>query len=247
MIFPILLLIVAVATMFKIFGLRRWSFASYTLALLLFIGVGCGVVPRMLINGLQAGYATKVAKWSAHNDIVLLGAGAQPTDQGVELSIFNQGRLVRAFEMYRDCKAQAQQCHIISSGGDVRHYGQTEAELYQASLLKLGATPEDLVNESKSLNTWQNAQFTAAILADHPDAAVVLVTSGIHLKRSAQYFAHFGVRPQLIRGDYLSAPLVWLPSAANFWVMDVASHEYVGMLRYHIYNWLGWNAKPVIQ
>jgi uncharacterized SAM-binding protein YcdF (DUF218 family) len=244
MIFPLLLLIVVVATLFKLGGFRRSSAALYTIALVTFVVVGCGLAPRLLVDRLQTGYDTKVEKWAAHNDIVLLGAGGQPTEQGVELAAFSYGRLERAFELYRDCKAQAQQCHIISSGGDVQNYGRTEAELYHASLLRLGAAPDDLISESKSLNTWQNAQFTAAILEGHEDAAVVLVTSGLHLKRSAQYFAHFGLHPELIRGDYVSAPIVLLPAAYNFWVMDVAAHEYVGMLRYHVYNWVGLNAMP---
>ena len=32
-----------------------------------------------------------------------------------------------------------------------------------------------------------------------------------------------------------------LPIGYNFAVADLAAHDYIGMLRYYIYNFLGWN------
>jgi uncharacterized SAM-binding protein YcdF (DUF218 family) len=239
----VLLLVVAVATLLVVFGRRRSGLAFYAIALVMFLAVGCGIAPRLLLANLQSGYGTEISRWSAHNDIVLLGAGAQRTEHGVELPIFSYGRLTRAFELYRDCKSHAVECHIISSGGDARRYGKSEADLYQAALLRLGAADSDLINESRSLNTWQNAQFTAQILQQHPAGTVVLVTSGLHSKRSAQYFSHFGVRTQPIRGDYAMPAVGLLPNAYNLLLMDLALHEYLGVLRYHVYNFLGWNIK----
>jgi uncharacterized SAM-binding protein YcdF (DUF218 family) len=243
MILAALLLIVAVAALLIAAGRRRSSFILFTIAFITFVAAGCGFIPRLLLTHLQAGYGSGVTKWAAHNDIVLLGAGAQATDRGLELPVFSYGRLFRAFELYRECKARSLECHIISSGGDISGQGPSEAELYAAALLRLGAVLDDLINEDRSLNTWQNAQFTAAILQEHAGADVVLVTSGLHLKRSVQYFAHFGVRAVPVRGDYAMASVTWLPNSYNVLLTEFALHEYIGLLRYRVYNLLGWNVK----
>jgi len=210
------------------------------------MAVGCGVAANWLLKPLQAGYGVDMQRRGTHHDIVLLGAGSQLTPQGPELAIFSYGRLVKAFELYRECKAHALDCHIISSGGgDTRGYGISEAELYTAALVQLGAAPEDLSAEKQSLNTWQNAQFTAEILKRHAGGAVVLVSSGVHLRRSELYFAHFGVRGQAVRGDYAQASVSLLPSAYHFLLTDLVLHEHVGVLRYHVYNFFGWNVKAV--
>ena len=70
---------------------------------------------------------------------------------------------------------------------------------------------------------------------------VMLVTSGLHLRRSMLYFSHFGVRALPARGDYVGAAMNSLPLAHNFLLMDLTLHEYAGLLRYHVYEMLGWN------
>jgi len=37
-------------------------------------------------------------------------------------------------------------------------------------------------------------------------------------------------------------PYALWPSAQNLVLTDVALHEYLGVLRYHVYNAMGWNA-----
>lgn len=94
------------------------------------------------------------------------------------------------------------------------------------------------------MNTWQNAQFARPILRQYGADRVLLVSSGIHLRRSLLYFAHFGIDPVPMRADYLRARLLPLPLAYNFTLTDFALHEYVGIARYYVYNALGWNSTP---
>jgi hypothetical protein len=46
-----------------------------------------------------------------------------------------------------------------------------------------------------------------------------------------------------VRGDWLRARMGWWPQSWNFMVADLALHEYAGMLRYHVYNAMGWNIR----
>ena len=70
---------------------------------------------------------------------------------------------------------------------------------------------------------------------------MILVTSGLHLRRSILYFSHFGVHSLPVRADYVGAMMSPVPLAYNYLLMDLTLHEYVGVLRYHVYEMLGWN------
>ena len=146
-------------------------------------------------------------------------------------------------ELYRVCRNTSEDCKVLVSGGDPRSHGVSEAKAYQETLLSLGVSPDDVLTESKSVNTWQNAQFPLALLRQFFQAdREVLVTSGFHLKRSALYFAHFGMKPLPVRADYLPGALSVMPLSYNFTVTDFALLEYIGIARYYVYNALGWNA-----
>lgn len=245
MILALLLLTVVVATVLVLSGFKRSSRVLYVIATLILLLTGSGAVASFLLKKLQDGQQASIQDWGADNVIVLLGAGSAMTDQGPELAAFSYGRLVKAFELYRSCKSRSAECRIVSSGGDASGYGKSEAELYAEALERLGVERADLVVEGRSMNTWQNAQFTVEILAGQQLDRVVLVTSGLHVRRSLLYFAHFGVRPTGVRADYAHARVSVLPSAYNILLTDLALHEYLGVLRYHVYNLLGWNVKAV--
>ena len=53
------------------------------------------------------------------------------------------------------------------------------------------------------------------------------------------------VRAIGVRADYAHARVTLLPQALNVLMADLAIHEYLGVLRYHVYNWLGWNVQAV--
>lgn len=218
-------------------GALRWRRTSRTLyltAALLFLLVGYGFAARLLLRGLQDGYATDIRDWRSHNVIVLLGAGSALSDRhAVEVPIFGYGRVFKALELYKDCRQRAADCRLLISGGDPLHNGQSEAAAYAERLRALGVAPADLVLEQRSLNTWQNAQYTAALLQRSPAYdRLVLVSSGYHLRRSALYFAHFGLSPRLVRADYATVRTRAIPTAENFLLTDLALHEYVGAWRY---------------
>lgn len=245
MILGVLLLIVAVATVLARSRFKRTSRVLYLIATIAFLLAGTGIPANLLLGKLQDELPVRIDEWGSYNAIVLLGAGSEMTDQGPELTSFSYGRLVKAFELYRSCKSRSDDCRIISSGGDARGFGKSEAELYAEALERLGAARADLIVEGRSMNTWQNAQFTADILAAQQPDRVVLVTSGLHVRRSLLYFAHFGVRCTGVRADYAHAGISMLPRAYNILLADLAIHEYLGVLRYRVYNLLGWNVKAV--
>lgn len=230
---------------------RRWRRLAGTfavLAALLLVLAGSGVLPRLLLQRLQAPYAQRPAlAWAPHNAIVLLTGGSirVPHDD-VEPGISAYGRIAEAAVLYHACHQAAVDCKLLVSGGDPERRGTALAVSYARVLRGLDVPEEDLVLEPRSNNTWQNAQFSRPLLARLDAPKVWLVSSAWHLRRSVLYFDHFGIAATPVRADYLHANLGLWPSAQNLVLTDVALHEYLGVLRYRVYNAMGWNA-PVMK
>ena len=242
MIFLTLLAVIALGL--KLRKRRIGARIAVAVGAVLFFAVGCGPLPDELLMQLQSGFeAEPMPAWQPRVAIIVLGGGLQRVagTGAVEVPLFAYGRVLKALELYLQCKHAARACSLVVSGGDTLETGISEAKVYGDALLKAGVDPSDLVLESRSLNTWQNAQYCAAWLDEHPEDQVVLVTSGYHLRRGVLYFLHFGIRALPVRSDFVSAQAGPLPQAFNFLLMDLALHEYAGLWRYRIYNVLGWN------
>ena len=243
----VLLILVLLGIALRWLRWRRLATTCLVVALAAVLAIGCGPVPRLLLAHLQDGYPTGHADWGQRNAIILLGSGSYRDDAGrATPSLFANARLLRAAMLYRACKATGADCRVEASGGDAARHGTPEATLYGEALQRLGVPASDLLLERRSMNTWQNAQFSAPLLRDYGADRVLLVSSGTHLRRADLYFRHFGVHATPVRADYLAASLAWLPQAWNLAVTDLALHEYIGIARYYVYEAMGWNA-PAVQ
>ncbi|WP_299005737.1 YdcF family protein [uncultured Shewanella sp.] len=250
----LLIILLCLILLASILGWRKIRFGLAILALVLFILVGSGIAPRYLLNDLQQDYQVKPnVKWRENNVIILLGAGTiKLASSDVEPPFFAYGRIIETAIQYKRCDKTKGACWVIVSGGDPLHFGEAEAKVYKHWLVALGVPEKMIILEPNSMNTWQNAEFTRRILeSDHDfvhfnqkNSQLILVTSALHLRRSEQYFNHFGIDAIPMRGDYVTVSPYWLPSAYQFTLMDFALHEYVGALRYHVYNAMGWNISP---
>lgn len=246
----VLCVLVIVAVVCAVRGRRRPARALAALSAVVVVAIGCGPVPAWLLDSLEKPFEDEPQiAWGTRNAIVLLGAGTFRTGKTVEPGIFSYPRLVEAAQIYQACRKAAAgsgaDCKILVSGGDARHHGEPEAVVYRRELVALGIDSADVLMEPKSMNTWQNAQFSRAALADYGPDRTVLVSSAIHLRRSLLYFAHFGIAPIPVRADDLQATASPLPMAYNFALTDFALHEWIGIARYHVYNALGWNPERV--
>lgn len=209
-----------------------------------------GIIPKYLLTNLQSPAEPAPIGWSKSNIIVLLGAGTEKIAEsgGIEVGIYTlmgdwrNGRAPRFLETGR----RAIQGHRQRRRSSAPWRGG--ADVYGAYLQQLGVDKSDLILEKRSQNTWENAQFTAPLITAlfkqenaAPSSNILLVTSGFHMRRSLLYFNRFGIRAQAVRADYISTTAAWFPLAYNFLANDIASHEYVGMWRYRVYELMGWN------
>jgi uncharacterized SAM-binding protein YcdF (DUF218 family) len=136
---------------------------------------------------------------------------------------------------------------IIVSGGSGALVGsnpRTEAKELDTLLRLAGVPQQDILLETRSRNTRENALNTKALLAQHPEIrSVVLVTSAFHERRAMGCFRAVGLQPAAFPASYYSSDrqatlTYWLiPSdeAPRLW--SILLHEMVG---YAVYRVLGY-------
>jgi uncharacterized SAM-binding protein YcdF (DUF218 family) len=222
-------------------GWPRLRQAGLLLALAFVAAVGCGPLPKILLTYWQAPYVQRPAlDWAPSNAIVLLTAGSTyPPGGPLEPGETAYSRISEAVVLYRDCHAAGVRCTLLVSGGDAEHTGEPLARTYRRTLLDLGVPDQDLVLESRSLNTWANARLARAQLQQIGAERIWLVSSARHLRRAVFAFRHFGMEVTPVRSDYLRGLWSWVPSAYNLYATNSVLHEYVGMALYHWYAWRG--------
>ncbi len=92
--------------------------------------------------------------------------------------------------------------------------------------------------ETKSHDTWENAEYSAPILRANNIATVYLVTHAWHMKRALLAFHHFGIHAvpapvQIDRYPKLSLPDL-IPSVYGWQITYYALHEWLGYADYAV-------------
>lgn len=241
---PLLLLLAMLSFAFLFFKRRKWAIFTGLLAFSFFIFVGCGFAPNLLFNYLQKTPEVKNIDWKKENTLIVFGAGISQDarTQTTRPGILAFSRLTMATVLYRACKENKHECHVLLSGGDPFHKGQTEAAVYRKQLIALGVKQEDIQLETNSLNTFQNVRFCCPLLQiTGPNQKQVFISSGFALKRALSYLAYFNIYPQPVAADFITIRISPWPSAYNLVMTDLALHELIGLWRFKIYNLFGWN------
>ena len=148
-------------------------------------------------------------------------------------------RLAQALFLYKTGRVQK----ILISGGstdlffmntEARHEGQEGMRFLHLA----GIPARDLLWETRSRNTHENARFSARILRKtfHIDRCV-LVTSAFHLRRATACFAKAGIQATPFAAAYIQTPRTftpgdWLPHEDAFIDAMHLIKEMVGYVTY---------------
>lgn len=135
--------------------------------------------------------------------IVVLGAALRP-DGGPSPAL--ERRVARGVRAFRDGLAD----HLLMSGGAARH-PTPEAEAMAALALAHGVPAERIVLEPRSANTFQNALFSGAIMAERGWRRAAVVTDPFHMRRALFVFRRLGI-PAIglrVEGRFGEAPWRW--------------------------------------
>ena len=132
---------------------------------------------------------------------------------------------------------------IIISGGSGTVTGSytPEAVELQQILLYAGVPPSDILIETSSRNTHENALFTKALLKQHPDLnKLLLVTSAFHMRRAAACFQKAGIKADAFATDFYTTDRTFLPDDTivpqekYLYYWQKLFHEILGYLMYKL-------------
>lgn len=125
---------------------------------------------------------------------------------------------------------------IIITGGRIFNNKESEARVAARSLAIMGVSSNQVLQESNSRNTWENALLVKREISP---GRVLLVTSAYHMARSMMSFTKNGINCIAAPTDYKSQRtgytlLSFLPGVSNFTSSYRALHEYIGYLYYSL-------------
>ncbi len=182
----------------------------------------------------------KISEVKKHDVAIVLGGMFEYNNDIETLSIRRQGdRLIQAISLYKTGKVDK----ILISGdsGHITDRGLHEAKQVQDLLVLWGIPEIDVITEELSKNTHENAEETAKTLAKsypHFDE-FILVTSGMHMKRSLACFEKEGLSCTPFSTDLYanqSHSYQWdqwiIPNFDNFRLWNKLNKEMTGYIVY---------------
>ena len=172
--------------------------------------------------------------------IVVLGGATRGDTYWSSMADLNAAadRLTHAVSLYKAKKAPL----VLLSGGSTTG-SRSEAEQLRDYMVLMGLPDRALLMERQSLDTQQNARYSALILQGRDVRRILLVTSAYHMSRAVPLFERQGFEVIPAPTDYqrlVGIPAVprWLPTADDLWRSTAAIKEYVGFLYYRAQGWL---------
>jgi uncharacterized SAM-binding protein YcdF (DUF218 family) len=211
----------------------------------LVLGLAAGSTPAaayFAVGSLEWRYPYSPAPAPPGEVVVVLGGELSPPTAYYpepQLGPSTTFRCLAAARLYH----QGGPCTIVLSGGPIPgHPDLTVADEMRDFMLTQGIPKGDLVVETQSRTTHENAREVRRLLRSAGARKIVLVTDAIHLLRAERCFAAqgFEVTP---RGCRYRAQMDWsiaaiIPSPKAAVAVAEAAHEWIGLLWYWIRGWL---------
>ncbi len=214
---------------------RGWVFTGTAILLL----SSLGVVSDALVNLTQAGVMPlspgalkqRMVQPDAPQAIVILGGGVRRDLSEDETDGFAPKQDAQDRLLYAARLARVSELPILLSGGAPIPQTPPEAQVMRRVLERDLGVPVRWI-EDRSLDTGENARFSAQMLASAGIQRIVLVTSPSHLQRATLAFVKAGLSvtaaPTAMNPGGGAFWELWVPSAGALRNSTAASHELVG-------------------
>jgi uncharacterized SAM-binding protein YcdF (DUF218 family) len=204
------------------------------------VGVNTPAVSHLALGSLEWQFPPLEQRPADADAIVVLSSGLLPpvaSGGRAELDEDSLRRCLFAARLYH----QGRPCPVLVSGGQVDPgpEGPVCAELMGTFLVQLGVRASDLIVESSSRTTYENAVESAKLLEKHRLSRVLLVTDAVDLYRAVRCFRKQGVDPVPSPCYYRTGRFEWslftfLPSPGAALGCQRAWHEWCGVLWYRL-------------
>lgn len=174
-------------------------------------------------------------------DVGIVLGGMSVYDEELQRPQFYRGvdRLLQAVELYKLGMIKK----VVFTGGSGRllHPEMKEGDYIKRYMVFMGIPEKDIIIESQSQNTRENALYTKNLLEERKlTGRYLLITSAFHMRRSMNCFKTVGLDVTPYSTDRYSGPRKWefdhlfIPntSALNDWYTLI--HEVVGYVTYKV-------------
>ncbi len=174
---------------------------------------------------------------------IVLG-GIASYDEDYQRTVFtgSTDRIMQTIYLYKTGKIK--KIAIIGGSYRIMLKVRKEAEFLKEFLVDLGIPEEDIITESESRNTHENAENAAEILEDSLDKKMLLVTSAFHIRRAKGCFEKkgftvdvFPVQPMASVGSFDPSSLI-IPYAGVFGSWNLMLKEILGFMTYKVSGYL---------
>lgn len=178
-------------------------------------------------------------------DVAIVLGGFSDYDAKQELIQFHSStdRLMAGIKLYKT--GRAKKLMISSGSGKIMHPDEKEALFIEDYLLKIGIPTEDLIIESESKNTRENAAYSAKILEEqYTNGNYLLVTSAIHMPRAKRCFKKAGLTVTPFSVDHQAGPRKYLidhlfiPDIDSFVRWRQLIKEWIGFIAYKMADYI---------
>ena len=212
-----------------------------TLSLVLLAIFGLSPAGNVLILPLEERFPPWDPSRGAPDGIVVLGGSIEPdlsAAHGVAVFGTSVDRIIAAAVLAR----RYPNARIVFSGGNanlVSSDAAKEADFAMPVFESFGFAKDRLIMERRSRNTYENAEFSKALVSPKSGERWLLVTSAHHMPRSVGIFRKVGFEVEPYPVDWRLGGRDYLLQFSNHFaerlgLVDTAAREWMGLLAYWI-------------
>ncbi|MBT3881311.1 MAG: envelope biogenesis factor ElyC [Candidatus Scalindua sp.] len=199
-----------------------------------------GIIVNKLLRPLERQYdkfeiknpstVSKEEDESTIKFVVVLGGGHCSDPELPLISQIGRSALVRLIEGIRIYRKYPGAKLLLSGSGGNDPF--SNAEMMARVAREIGVSEGDIILESKSQDTKDEALFIKPIVGNEP---FVLVTTASHIPRSMALFKKLGMNPipspvgHSVSGNQGLSFYSFIPNAGNHGKAELVIHEYLGM------------------
>jgi len=173
-------------------------------------------------------------------DAAIVLGGYSSWNERHKLVSFNESsdRFIQAANLYHSGKVK--RILLTGGSGSILKPEEKESEYVKDLLLNMDVDPEDILIESASRNTHENAIFCSDLLVENLgiNKKFILITSAFHMRRAEACFAKTELQFSPLRVDFqiddddYTVVTYILPSATTLDKWQILMKEWIGYLVY---------------
>ena len=178
-----------------------------------------------------------------HYDAVVVLSGMVNLHVSKEGNVDYTGAIDRILTAINLVKQKRVDMLLISGGsGSLFDQRTKEAPFLKQLALEFGLRDDQIIIESRSRNTFENAKWSSRLIQEHDLKDIMLITSAFHMRRAQASFRKQGVDPDIYPVDFLGSRALTLmdfvPTSGGLGLMRKFVRESLGLIAYRLRGYI---------